>query len=63
MKSSGEGRLNLTFRDVIGVLDETQFPKFRVSYNDTDYILLPFLSLLHILLKLFSLIVTTCGLT
>jgi alkylated DNA repair dioxygenase AlkB len=27
------GRLSLTFRDVIGFLDETQFPKFRVKYD------------------------------
>jgi len=38
MRQSGEGRLNLTFRDVVGVLDETQFPKFRVSYANSDYI-------------------------
>lgn len=38
MRNSGEGRLNLTFRDVIGHLDETQFPKFRVSYNEADCI-------------------------
>jgi len=38
MRNSGEGRLNLTFRDVVGVLDETQFPKFRVSYTDSDYV-------------------------
>lgn len=39
MKHSGDGRLNLTFRDVVGVLDETQFPKFRVSYADADCII------------------------
>jgi len=28
-----EGRLNITFREVEGVLDDTQFPKYRVKYD------------------------------
>ncbi len=30
------GRLNLTFRDVVGVLDVSQFPQYRVSYDIED---------------------------